>query len=247
MALFSKPAKIGLLLMVAILFPRPARAAFTHSQGNSTGTATGDTFPVVLGGAPAKGDVVCAGLVAFSATIVLTSIADSNGNVYADVPNSPAISPTIGGGVSVWLRCLIGAPANASAAVTATFTSVPSGALFVEDWTAAGGVPKLDTGASVLDSTTTTPSLTPSITPKSTNEMFFSVVNPAGAGVSSTNSPWTSTTVNRHGTQAGYVTSASTATSVNYSATGNVGGWVNVEAAFFICPIGLLTLGAGCN
>jgi hypothetical protein len=149
--------------------------AFAHVQGNAANsTANVTTQSVVLGAAPGLGHLVCVGLVLAGAVTALT-IHDSNANVYTITPNSPEI---FGAGGDTYLAYLLNAPANASATITATWTTGVPAAIWADEFSVTGAPAFFD--IDIGGSGTGTAVNAPSITPGNPNSLIYATCGSGG-------------------------------------------------------------------
>jgi hypothetical protein len=234
------------LSLLLLLFCGTAQATFTHVQGAGhtllSGTYT--TVSVTLGAAPTTGNLVVVGLSVFDSSNLgapsALTVQDSNNNSYVVTPNSPSAYITDGSGhyVNSWLAYLLSAPSNASATITATWTTnVNVPAIFAEEFSYTGGSCVFDTDVSASNTTPGTTINTPSITPTNAGSLLYSVGStlgsltaPAAAG---TLGGWTGGAGNfKDGVAVEYILSGSGAHAVDY--TGSSAGWSAMAMSFYI-------------
>jgi len=190
--------------------------SFSHVQGNATFSAGNvTTRNVVLAAAPTLGNIVCIGLV-FAGTISALVVQDSNSNTYTVTPNSPESNGT---GGTTYLAYLLNAPSNASATITATWTTAVPAAIWGEEFSFTGASPFFDTDIGGLG--TGTAVNTPSITPTYPNSLVFSVTGSGGTVTSptagGTQGVWTGSAGGvQNGNMGEYDLSVTGATAVNY-------------------------------
>src|SRR5271166_1376599 len=156
--------------------------AFGHVQGNAVSSVVGaTTVTLTLGAAPTLGNLVVAVFQIQPTTVTGFGIKDGNNNVYKLTPSSPFT--TTNPAITQYFVYLSPAPSNATAAVTATWTttstyynfwleefSVPNGqiAIFDNDITANNTV-----GATAVN--------TPTVTPSGIQgELLYAAVAPGG-------------------------------------------------------------------
>jgi hypothetical protein len=223
--------------------------AFTHIQGNSHNATGVTTLNVVLGGAPTLGNLVCVTFSPGGSTISSLAIKDSNNNSYAISGNSP--STFISGAGQIYMAYLLSAPANASATITATWTTVTSAAMWADEFHYTGGTCSFDIDIAASTASSAVTINTPSITPAGAGELLYSGAAAGGtisapvAGGSSTNGIWTgSDGAIAAGDMAEYIlSSASGATAVNY--TQSSGAWSAMAMAFILTASGGVTTPSG--
>lgn len=158
------------------------------------------------------------------------TLKDSNNNSYTITPHSPSAIQT--GAGQTWLAYLLSAPANATSALTASWTTTATTALFADEFSVSGGTATFDTDIAASSGVAGTAINTPTITPAGAGELLFAG-SAAGGTISTANSPWTQTAgVVRNGDWAEYDLSAGSATAVNFTQTS--GKWSAMAMAFLI-------------
>jgi len=206
-----------------------AGARFTHVQGNSSITAGSQTtISVVLTPAPVTGHVVCVALLLSGGTpITGLTIKDANNNSYTVTPNSPS-----SGGPApfpVFLAYLLSAPSNASATITAAWTSPAQGAeLFADEFAVLGAAATFDVDIAGNGLTGTTIN-SPTITPAHSKELLYAAAGGTGTMTAPTANAtigvWTGAGggIQDAAAMAEYILNGSTATAVNFTQTS--GDW----------------------
>jgi hypothetical protein len=221
----------------------PAAGNFSHVQGSEARTAGPVTSAfVTLGATPKPGNLVCVAIAAFGGTgIILSSVEDSNGNVYTITPGSPS-NVNESTALDIWLAYLLSAPANAAAKITATFVSsvttdvvvwadefsVPVGtqAAFDNDAVGSGATSSSITGTNFAAGV-------PTITPTNSNSLLYSALGPSGA-VSSVNAPWTLGIIDgSSGAANAYILSAGSSVALAY-VLGGPSSFNSMAAAFYL-------------
>lgn len=157
---------------------------FVHIQdANGAVANTSLTASVTLGAAPKQGNLVCVAVNFGNGSVVPTvKVADSNGNQYTVASWSPASVNASSANIA-WIAYLLSAPANASATITATFSSISGGAagavVDAMEFNYTSGIIQADnnvagfgTGAAVNS---------PSITPSSAGALLFAYASPGDA------------------------------------------------------------------
>jgi hypothetical protein len=154
------------------------------------------------------------------------TVKDGNSNSYTVTPDSPSTYEGTAG--QVWLFYLLSAPANASATITASWTTSVSCAIFASEFSYSGTA-SYDIDAAAYTGTAGTTINTPSITGAGSGELLYSAAA-AGGNVSAptagnTLGGWTGAGINAtSGDAAEYILSSSgSSTAVDY--TQSSGTW----------------------
>lgn len=195
--------------------------SFTHVRGagaNNTSTVT--TITITLPATPNLNDIVCVA-VTLKAAVTGFSVQDSNSNVYTTTPNSPSFGATPG---STYLAYLLSAPSNATAAITATWTTAAVVNAWADEFSWTGVQPVFDQDVEITGTGTTSFTFL-SITPTYSNSLIYSgcsttstITGPTAGG---TLGVWTGATGGiLGGCMAEYDLSATGATAIDYSLTG---------------------------
>jgi hypothetical protein len=145
---------------------------FTDVQGKwGTHVTSGTAVTVTLNSAPTQGNLIVCYVSFETKSITVSSVSDSNGNVYTISPNSPSNSAS---GISnTNIAYLLNAPSNASATINGTAASTitfygnigceefhrSSGVWSVDNWNS--GAPDIDGFSQVGAAAVNTPSVTP--------------------------------------------------------------------------------------
>jgi len=224
--------------------------AFGHVQGNAVNGAAGTTSTLTLGAAPTIGNLVVAVFQIIPTTITGFGIKDANNNVYTLTPKSPFT--TTNPGVTQYFAYLSPAPANATAAITASWTtaatyfnfwleefSVPNGqiAIFDNDITANNTV-----GGTAIN--------TPTVTPSGIQgQLLYTAVAPGGVVTApiagGTAGVWTGAAGGIvGGNMAEYDLSATAAQAVNFTQA-PTNAWNSMGMAFYLLSHNLAISGAG--
>jgi hypothetical protein len=137
--------------------------SFTHVQGKviSQFVSSVTTLSLVLSSAPTTGNLVCVGFLAQAQNVSALTVKDSNNNSYTVTPNSPATQSSCGAAFTAYL---LSAPSNASATITATWTTASNAAIWADEFSYTGGSAVFDkdlAGTGTTGTTINTPVLVP--------------------------------------------------------------------------------------
>ena len=202
-------------------------------QGKSVAGSTGTSQNLVLSAAPTTGNTVTVEACPSVAVTSLT-VKDSNNNSYTVTTNSP--STVQSGAGQCWSAYLLSAPANASATITASWTTTATTPMFADEFSCSGCTIAFDKDAKANSSVAGTTINTPSITPTNSSELLYAGAA-AGGTISAVGSPWTQNAdIVRNGDWAEYDLSATGATSVNF--TQSSGTWSAMAMAFTVTASG---------
>jgi hypothetical protein len=190
--------------------------SFAHVQGAGTFPGTVTTATVTLGAAPTTKNIVCVAINLATAVTALT-IHDGNSNSYTITPNSPQSSA---GGGNTYLAYLLSAPGNATAAITASWTTAAPCSMWADEFSWSGTAPVFD--QDVIGTGTAVTANLPSVTPTYSGSLLYSgcgsggtITAPTAGG---TLGVWTGATGGvLDGDMAEYDLSATGATAVQYT------------------------------
>jgi hypothetical protein len=225
--------------------------AFGHVQGTAVSSVTGaTTVTLTLGAAPTRGNLVVAVFQIIPTTVTGFGIHDGNSNVYTLTPKSPFT--TTNPGIRQYFAYLSPAPANATAAVTASWTGTSTYYNFwLEEFSVANGqMAVFDNDVTANNTTGATAINTPSVTPSGIQgELLYAAVAPGGvvtapvaggaAGV------WTGAAGGIvGGNMAEYDLSATAAQAVNFTQNA-VNAWNGMGMAFYLLSHNLAISGVG--
>lgn len=135
---------------------------FTHVQGkeqDSVGSVT--SLVIVLPSTPTPGNVICIAI-NWSDTISAVTVKDSNNNSYTLSTSTPFVG-SVG---PVGLAYLLSAPGNATATITASWTTSRSAVMWAEEFSISGGTASYDTDntANGTAAAIATPTISPALT-----------------------------------------------------------------------------------
>lgn len=207
--------------------------AFAHVRGAVGSVGGSTTFNIVLGGAPATGNLVCVGIAPGAAVTAMT-VKDSANNSYTITPNSPSTNQS--GAGQVWLFYLLSAPANATATITASWTTSANAAGYADEFSYTGTA-TFDKDVPANTGVAGTAINTPTINPTNANSLLYAV-SAAGGTISAptngaTQGVWTGVAgIITDGDMGEYVLSATGSTAVNYVQSS--GTWSGMVMAFFV-------------
>jgi hypothetical protein len=226
--------------------------AFGHVQGTAVSRTVGaTTVTLTLGAAPTRGNLVVAVFQIEPTTITGFGIKDGNSNVYTLTPKSP-FATTNPGPIQQFFAYLSPAPANATAAVTATWTGTSSYYTFwLEEFSVPNGqIAIFDADFTANNTTGGTAINTPTVTPSGIQgELLYAATAPNGtvsaptaggaAGV------WTGAAGGIvGGNMAEYVLSATAGQAVNFTQAPS-SSWNAMGMAFYLLNHNLAISGAG--
>lgn len=208
---------------------------FLHRQGQvGQGVGAVTTVSVVLLSPPTYGNLVCV-VVQTNLGVTSLTVQDSNGNPYTVTPNSPS-TPNTG---QIWLAYLLSAPANASATITANWTTAATGPdMWADEFMSSGGTVTFD--KDVSGTGTGININTPSITPTFPNSLLYSGAATPGSisapTAGATLGVWTGSGggIPSNGNNAEYDVNASSATPVQY--TNSNDKWSSMAMSFYLRP-----------
>lgn len=187
------------------------------------------TLNVVLPNRPQPGNLVVLS-VAPGVAGLLTSVIDSNGNVYDITSQSPAI---FAGAARVYICYLADAPFNASATITATLTAATDVTIHAAEFTGQDNNNLINTEALHTNNGTTSTNINdPTITPTKDNCLLFFG---CACDALSVNSPWTIVGSIVNGNIAEYLIQGKAASQA-VSITQNSGIWIGNAVAFNAAP-----------
>ena len=140
---------------------------FTHRQGASGATASGNSVAVTLASTPNVGNVVCFGMTWGGSAISALSVKDGNNNVYTISPKSPTSD-------SLTAMAYLIVVSNPHATITATWTgTAQAAAAWAEEFTVAGGIAVFDKDVSSVGAGPGTAINLPTITPSSNGALLW--------------------------------------------------------------------------
>lgn len=211
--------------------------SFTHVSGQSVvGTATsGFTVQAVFPNNPAKGNLVCIGIIYFSGGSLgssIISILDGNSNSYIVTAASPSGYDINAG--QVFLSYLLVAPVNSNKTITITFNDpISTGICWADEFLPdTGNVAVFDN--SIAGSGTGLTVNSPTVTPTHTNSLLYAASGQSGALDASSGGPWTAAGGGAvtFGNASEYILSTSIATPLNFPYSQN-GSWSSMGMAFY--------------
>lgn len=225
--------------------------AFGHVQGTAVSSVVGaTTVTLTLGAAPTIGNLVVAVFQIQPTSITGFGIKDANNNVYTLTPKSPFTTTTPA--ISQYFAYLSPAPANATAAITASWTGTSTYYNFwLEEFSVSNGtMAVLDADFTANNTTGATAINTPTITPSGIQgELLYAATAPAGVVTAptagATAGVWTGAAGGIvGGNMAEYDLSATAAQAVDFTQNA-VQPWNGMGMAFYILSHNLAIQGAG--
>ncbi len=225
--------------------------AFGHVQGTAVSSTTGaTTVTLTLAAAPTRGNLVVAVLQIEPTSITGFGIKDGNSNAYTLTPKSPFTTTTPG--ISQFFAYLSPAPANATAAVTASWTGTSSFyAFWLEEFSVPlGQMAIFDNDVTANNTTGATAVNTPTVTPSGIQgELLYAAVAPNGVvsapAAGGTAGVWTGAAGGIvGGNMAEYDLTATAAQAVNFTQAPSA-AWNGMGMAFYLLSHNLAIGGAG--
>lgn len=199
---------------------------FTYGSGTANTVNSSQTVLTSV----TTGDLVVCSVLDYGSSSPTNSVSDGT-NTYHATPNSPS-DDTTSFHRHVWIYYSIGVTGG-----TLTITSNPSDnaeAIYCNNIHVSGPAVVFDADAAAGNSTGTTPANTPCLTPSVSGEFEYSNVNFVSVTAWSPNSPWSpGAEATAHSSYDGYILSGTiSSTCVNFTGSGNTGGWSAMTAAF---------------
>lgn len=149
---------------------------WTHIQGAlSAHGAFGTSQTVTLGAAPTLGNIVVVAAIVDSTSPGPITVKDSNNNAYTLTPSSPFI---VAVGFCCVIAVLYSAPANATAAITMSWTPSTQTSLWADEFAVNFGLASFDSDAAIVAGTAGTVINQPALTPSTVNELLYAVTAP---------------------------------------------------------------------